>query len=327
MNPSAGIPVISLADLNSDDLNKRKEVAAALGHACREIGFFYVVDHGVPLALREKVFAQAQRFFQLPAERKQILSIKQSRHNRGYIALADERLNPEQGADQKEAFNIGVDLPPDHPDVVTGKPFRGVNYWPDLSDWKTDMLDYFEACKTLGRLIHRGFSLDLGLSEHYFDRHLMDPIATLRLLHYPAAQKTSEQGTQQNTARPDAGAGTHTDYGNITLLATDGVAGLQVATRNGDWIDAPSIAGAFVCNIGDCLMRWTNDLYVSTPHRVKAPPQERYSIAFFLEVDPDSVVDSRDLFPEQPAKYPPVTCADYLASRLNATYDFRKPAP
>ena len=74
-------------------------------------------------------------------------------------------------------------------------------------------------------------------------------------------------------------------------------------------------------------MRWTNDLYVSTPHRVQAPAQERYSIAFFLEVDPDAVVDSRNLFPDQRAKYPPVTCAEYLASRLNATYEYRNPAP
>ena len=319
MNTASSIPVISLADLRSEDESRRRVVADAVGQACREIGFFYVVDHGVPTELRNKVFAQSKRFFQLPLERKQILSIKQSRHNRGYIALADERLNPEQGADQKEAFNIGVDLPLDHPDVVSGKPFRGVNYWPDLSEWKADMLAYFDACQQLGRLIHRAFSLDLGLAENAFDRHLLEPIATLRLLHYPAAEEVD--------ARPDAGAGTHTDYGNITLLATDGVAGLQVSTRNGEWIDAPAIPDAFVCNIGDCLMRWTNDLYVSTPHRVQAPAQERYSIAFFLEVDPDAVVDSRNLFPDQRAKYPPVTCAEYLASRLNATYEYRNPAP
>lgn len=320
MNTASIIPVISLADLHGDDPSKRQLVADAVGQACREIGFFYVVDHGVPNSLRNKVFAQSKRFFDLPIERKQILSIKQSRHNRGYIALADERLNPQQGADLKEAFNIGVDLPLDHPDVVSGKPFRGVNYWPDLSEWKADMLAYFDACQQLGRLIHRAFSLDLGLPENTFDRHLIEPIATLRLLHYPAAE-------EQASERPDAGAGTHTDYGNITLLATDGVAGLQVSNRNGEWMDAPSIPDAFVCNIGDCLMRWTNDLYVSTPHRVQAPTRERYSIAFFLEVDPDAVVDSRNLFPDQPAKYPPVTCAEYLASRLNATYEYRQPAP
>ncbi|RLT92080.1 isopenicillin N synthase family dioxygenase [Ketobacter sp.] len=319
--PADGIPVISLAGLRSGDDAERRAVAAALGQACREIGFFYAVDHGVEAALCDRVFEQSRRFFQLPVARKEILSIRQSRHNRGYIALADERLNPEQGADQKEAFNIGVDLPLDHPDVVSGKPFRGVNYWPDLSHWKADMLAYFDACLQVGRLLHRGFSLDLGLPETYFDRHLVEPIATLRLLRYPPLPPGA------SAPRLDAGAGTHTDYGNITLLATDTVAGLQVANRQGQWIDAPYVEGALVCNIGDCLMRWTNDLYVSTPHRVKAPAQERYSVAFFLEVDPDAVVDSRDLFPQQAPKYPPITCADYLAQQLNATYGYRKPAP
>lgn len=309
------IPIISLAGLRSVDTLKKQQVADALGRACREIGFFYVVDHGVSSELRQRVFEQSQRFFGMSDSEKAALSIKQSPHNRGYIALQDEKLNPEQGADHKEAFNIGVDLATDHPDVIAGKPFRGVNYWPSLPGWKSDMLAYFDACRELGRLIHRGFSLDLGLREQHFDQYLKDPIATLRLLHYPASQTGSD--------RVDAGAGAHTDYGNITLLATDGVAGLQVATRNGDWIDAPVVENAFVCNIGDCLMRWTNDTYVSTPHRVRAPTNERYSVAFFLEVDPDALVDSRSLFPSQPPKYPAITCAEYLASRLNATYDHR----
>ena len=178
------------------------------------------------------------------------------------------------------------------------------------------MLGYFNRCIEISRLLHRAFSLDLGRDEYFFDRHLTYPIATLRILRYPKATPTS-------AARIDSGAGAHTDYGNITLLATDGVPGLEVQNRDGQWIEAPSIAGAFVCNIGDCLMRWSNDIYVSTPHRVRAPPRERYSIAFFLEVNPESVVDPRDIFPAQTPKYPPIICADYLASRLDATYGYR----
>jgi len=113
---------------------------------------------------------------------------------------------------------------------------------------------------------------------------------------------------------------------NVTILATDEVAGLEVLNRQGEWIQAPHVPGAFVCNIGDCLMRWSNDTYVSTPHRVRPPARERFSIAFFLEVNPDSVVDPRDIVPDQTPKYEPVTCADYLASRLNATYDHREPS-
>ncbi len=310
------LPIISVAKLNSPDPAERQQVADALGHACRNVGFFYVIDHGIPQSVMDTAFSEAKRFFASPLEQKLALSIRRSQHNRGYVAMADERLNPDAGADMKEAFNIGVDLPPDHPDVLAEKAFRGVNFWPDLPHWKEHLLTYFDACLNLGRLLHRGLSLDLGLPENYFDHHLQNPIATLRMLRYPAS-------TQSDITREDGGAGTHTDYGNITLLATDGVAGLQVSNRDGDWLEAPSIPGAFVCNIGDCLMRWTNNTYVSTPHRVRPPLKERFSIAFFLEVDPDAVVDPNDIFPQQAAKYEPITCAEYLAARLDATYGFR----
>ena len=99
---------------------------------------------------------------------------------------------------------------------------------------------------------------------------------------------------------------------------TDGVAGLQVKPRSGGWIDVPHLPGAYVVNIGDCLMRWTNDIYVSTPHRVLAPARVRRSIAFFLDPNPDSVIAA--LPGTGTAKYPPVTGADYLRARLDATY-------
>ncbi|MAA66764.1 MAG: 2OG-Fe(II) oxygenase [Alteromonadaceae bacterium] len=309
------IPLISIAGLRSDDANVRRKTAAELGKACREVGFFYAVDHGIPQAVIDTAFAEARRFFALPVEDKQALSIKRSPHNRGYVAMADEKLNPESGADMKEAFNLGAEMPADHPDVLANKPFRGVNFWPELPQWREHMLSYFDACLDLGRVIHCGFSLDLGADEQFFAQHLNEPVVTLRMLHYPATAGQSD--------RQDGGAGAHTDYGNVTLLATDSVAGLEVLNRQGEWVDAPHVPGAFVCNIGDCLMRWSNDTYVSTPHRVRPPEQERYSIAFFLEANPDSVVDPRDIYPDQAPKYEPITFADYLKSRLDATYEHR----
>lgn len=313
------LPIISVAGLASDDPKVRRQVASELGYACREVGFFYVVDHGIPDDAFDQLFADSAVFFAQPLDEKQRLSIKHSPHNRGYIAMQDEKLNPQAGADRKEAFNIGTELAPDHPDLLAGKPFRGVNFWPQLPGWRERMLAYFDQCLALGRLLHRGFSLDLGRGEDFFAPMLEQPIATLRLLYYPAVDSAEES----ECSRPDAGAGEHTDYGNLTLLKVDGVAGLEVRTRSGEWIDAPVLEGAFVCNIGDCLMRWSNDTYLSTPHRVGVPAQARYSAAFFLEVDPDARVDPRDLFPEQAPKYPPISCADYLASRLNATYEHR----
>lgn len=309
------LPLISVAGLDSPDPEVRADTARQLGAACREVGFFYVVDHGIPEAVMAGVFANAKRIFSLPLAQKQSMSIKLSPHNRGYVAMSDEKLNPEAGTDMKEAFNIGTDFPADHPDVLAGKPFRGVNFWPDIPGWREEVLGYFDACLNLGRLIHKGFAMDLGLDEGFFSPHLDSPIATLRMLRYPPSAG--------QVARADGGAGTHTDYGNITLLATDEVAGLQVLTRQGEWMEAPHVPGAFVCNIGDCLMRWSNDTYVSTPHRVRPPEQERYSVAFFLEVDPDSVIDPRDMHPDVSPKYQPISCADYLTARLNATYEHR----
>lgn len=118
------------------------------------------------------------------------------------------------------------------------------------------------------------------------------------------------------------GAGEHTDYGNITLLATDNVGGLEVKTRGGEWIAAPVMPGAFVVNIGDCLMRWTNDIYVSTPHRVvNRSGRERYSIAFFFDPNPDARVAAIPSCVPAGGKplYPPILAAEHLKMRLDAS--------
>jgi isopenicillin N synthase-like dioxygenase len=314
------LPVIDVSRLNSPELSDRLAVAGKLGRACRGIGFFYVVNHGIAEPLRDSFFAAARTFFAQPVSEKNKLSIKRSPHNRGYVALEAERLDESAAhADYKEAFNIGLELPPDHPEVLAGKPFRGVNLWPTLPGWRETVLSYYNACWGLGRQIHRGFALDLGVAENFFEDKLDAPLATLRMLHYPPQPGRGD-------AAPDTGAGAHTDYGNLTILATDAVAGLQVRARTGGWIDAPYIAGAFVCNIGDCMMRWTNDVYVSTPHRVAIPARDRYSAAFYLDPNPDARVEVLPscLEPGASAKYPPTTGADYIRERLTATYDHLK---
>ena len=183
--------------------------------------------------------------------------------------------------------------------------------------FRETMLAYYNAVWKLGCKLHEAFATDLGIEADFFEDKMDRPLATLRLLHYPERPAALDEEGQ-------LGAGEHTDYGCVTLLATDEVGGLEVRTRDGRWLAAPFIPGAYVCNIGDCLMRWSNDVYQSTPHRVRPPEQERYSIAFFLEVDPDATVDPRDTLPDQTPRYPPVTCAEYLTARLNATYEHRQ---
>jgi isopenicillin N synthase-like dioxygenase len=267
------------------------------------------------------VFEAARRFFACPADEKERLSIRLSAHNRGYVGFGTERLDETSGADRKEAFNLGLELAPDDPELLSGMAFRGVNLWPELADWRGPVLDYYDACQRLQLRIHRGFALDLGVDEDFFSTRLDRPSAVLRLLHYPARDTGSAPGGE-------LGAGAHTDYGNLTILATDGVAGLQVRGRDGVWLDAPHIDGAFVCNIGDCLMRWTNDVYVSTPHRVLRPKAERYSVAFFADANPDALVEVLPscLRDGEAPRYAPVTTAAYLLQRLEATYAHLTPA-
>ena len=275
---------------------------AALGAAARGPGFFVLAHHDIPDALVAETFAAADRFFALGPDEKAAVARNES--NRGYVGHGTEALDEASGVrDRKEAFNIGLELAPDDPRM--GEPFRGANLWPDVAGFRDTTLRYFRAAHAQGVALHRAVALDLGLSEDHFDAAFDAPMATLRLLNYPAGDGS-------------IGAGAHTDYGSLTLLMTDGVGGLQVRPRNGDWIDAPKVDGALIVNIGDCLMRWTNDVYVSTPHRVVAPPAARRSIAFFLDPNPEAEVAALPGTGEP--RYEATTGAEYLASRLNATY-------
>ncbi len=300
------IPVLDWSQHGTDP----QGFARDLGRACRETGFFLLKNHGVPDALISQVFDQAARFFALSEADKRPLSIASNRHNRGWAYLGSESLDDSSGqTDRKEAFNIGLDLAADDPRVLHGEPFRGVNLWPALPGFRSTMLEYFNAAWALGMDLLQPVARDLGLPPDHFAPHFTAPMATLRLLSYPAT----------SGAEGEIGAGAHTDYGALTLLLTDGTPGLQVRPRGArDWQDVPHVPGAFIVNIGDCLMRWTNDIYVSTPHRVLPPTRARQSIAFFLDPNPNAVVAA--LPGTGVAKYPPVTGADYLQSRLSATY-------
>ena len=297
------IPVIDIAALVSGDEGERARLAAEIGAACRGIGFFAITGHGVPQALIDDAFAASHELFDLPLATRREMAIERLGHNRGYVGLGAERLNDTAPADHKEAFNL----------IWTDERTRPPNAWPPIDGWRARVQAYFDAALAAARGLHGAFALDLGLAPNFFDDKIDRPMATLRLLRYPAPR------ADQPAA---AGAGSHTDYGNVTLLATDGVAGLQVRARDGQWIDAPALPGAFICNIGDCLMRWTNDVYVSTPHRVMPPPRERYSIALFFDPNPDAIVSAiaSCVAPGAAPKYPPVAAADYLQSRFDATY-------
>jgi isopenicillin N synthase-like dioxygenase len=311
----SSIPVIDLAPLLNGSPVQAQAVAQALGAACRDVGFFYVSGHNVPQALVARVFAASAALFAAPVQVREAASFSGPGDNRGYIRLGGETLDPGKPPDNKEAFNIGLELAPDDPELLARAPFRAANLWPEIPGFRDTMLDYFNLVWRLGRDLHRGFALDLGLAPDFFESKLDRPNATLRLLHYPPVARPSSDG--------QLGAGVHTDYGNVTLLATDQVGGLMVRDRSGRWLDAPVMPDAFICNIGDCLMRWSNDVYVSTPHKVVSPPnRDRYSVAFFLDPNPEAMVSCLPtcVGPDRPAKYAPVSGAEFLRSRLEPTY-------
>ena len=298
------IPIIDITDLKSDDRAARRAVAARIGSACRDAGFFVITGHGVGSALIADTFAASAAFFAQPAEAKRVLAIGRLGHNRGYVGTGIEALDEKSGADHKEAFNL----------IWTDGTTRPGNAWPDLPGFQVVVQRTFDAQLEVGRRLHSAFALDLGLEEDFFADKIDRPLATLRLLHYPVPAADAPAG--------QIGAGTHTDYGNVTLLATDGVAGLQVRRRDGTWVDAPALAGAFICNIGDCLMRWTNDIYVSTPHRVLKPVAERYSIAMFVDPNPDAVVSAIPscVAAGESPRHAPISAGDYLRQRFDSTY-------
>ncbi|MGI9351203.1 MAG: isopenicillin N synthase family dioxygenase [Rhizobiaceae bacterium] len=318
MTSLSEIPVLDVSAVVQGDLEGIDTLASQIGKACRGIGFFCVTDHGIEQSMIRLAFDMMETFFALPLEQKMAVSMAKSPNNLGYMPFEGETLDPTKHGDLKETFNLGLDLAADDPEVLAKKPFRGVNQWPNLPGFQDAMLAYYNAVWKLGRQLHFAFSRDLGLDDKFFEDKLDHPLGFLRLLHYPGGilPKTTGQ----------IGAGEHTDYGNITLLLPDATPGLEVRTRQGDWIDPPVLPNSVVGNIGDCLMRWTNDTYVSTPHRVRIPEQERYSIAFFLDPNPDAdiTVLPACMHHDQPAKYTPTTGAEYLKERLDATQEFRR---
>jgi isopenicillin N synthase-like dioxygenase len=317
------IPVIDFGPFLTGDLAARRAVAAQIGQACRDIGFFYLKNHGISEDLVARTFAEAKRFFDQPMDRKLEIDIEKSPCHRGYFKVGGENLDPAKqtaGGDLKEGVKIGRDLAADHPLVTAGTPLHGPNLWPrDLPGWQGAMQSYFDALVGLGKQIMHAFALSLDLEECYFDRLLTDPMATLGPLHYPPQRGSI---TEQQI-----GAGAHTDFGCLTILAQDMNGGLQVKNAAGTWIDATPIPGTFVINIGDMMARWTNNLFASTQHRViNTSGAERYSIPFFF--DPnfhaevaalETCVDAR-----HPPVFPPTTGGRHLLDMIDATFDYHR---
>ncbi|OIW15965.1 hypothetical protein TanjilG_04500 [Lupinus angustifolius] len=310
--------LLNCIDLSNHDINQSVNL---LKQACLDSGFFYVVNHGISQEFMDEVFAQSKKFFSLPQKEK--MKLLRNEKHRGYTPVLDELLDPENQVhgDYKEGYYIGVEVSEDDPE--SQKPFYGPNRWPAsdiLPGWKEAMEKYHHQALEVGKAVGRIIALALDLDAKFFDgpEMLGEAIATLRLLHY--------EGQTSDPSKGLYGAGAHTDYGLITLLATDNVSGLQICkdrdAKPQIWEDVAPLKGAFIVNIGDMLERWSNCVFKSTLHRVLGNGQERYSIAYFIEPSHDCLVECLPTCKSDsnPPKFPPIVCGDYLTRRYNDTH-------
>jgi len=309
---SASVPVIDVSGLYSADPLAKAAVAAEIGRACDEIGFFYAVGHHVPLATIEAACAKSAEFFAQPLETR--LQIKSDRNNRGYREMGDT-VHKSGKVFARDSFDLGFPVKPDDPEVVAGIPLYAPNRWPDLPGFEAALSDYYKGSFEVGMRILEGFALYLGREPDFFSKHFTRPIADMVINHYFAYGRAIEVGGSE------IGSGAHTDHGIITILWQDNSGGLEVMGRDGDWLPVPPIPGSYVINVGELMKRWTNARFKATIHRVvHTKDSDRFSMPLFCNPNHDTVVDPRQLgVSEDEAAYPPILSGDFLISRFQST--------
>lgn len=308
----SAIPVIDLADALHGTPAQRLAKGQEMDRICREVGFFTIIGHGIPLPVIQEIRARSNAFFALPLAEKLRAAAPHPDIPRGYRAMGTEALSQANDEftppDLKEYFYLGRENWPDEP-YFNGPEGRGYfipNIWPSQS-FADAAGAYYAAVETLATNMLQMAALGLGLPEHFFDAKVDRHISAIRINHYPAQTQAPLPGQIR--------AGAHTDYGLLTILNGENVpGGLQALTRDGSWLDVQTDPDSFVVNIGDLMMRWTNDRWVSNTHRVVNPPAEaassnRLSIAFFHHPNHDALIEC--IAPPGEAKYPPVGSGEY----------------
>ena len=319
MTATETIPVVDLAPYLAGEKGALDRTAAELRHALTEIGFYFIVNHGVPRELISDTFEQVKRFHAQPLDNK--LALKLNHHNTGYMPMRGNTLRTSTvQANTKpnlnEAFFIKRELPADHPDVLADRRFHGVNRWPaDLPGFREVILSYADTLERLVQKMVRIYARALDLPAEYFDGPFKELQFSLRMTHYPH---------QDGPVTDEFGLAPHTDTSFLTLLAPNEVPGLSIKTQSGNWIDAPAIDNAYVVNGGQMLQRWTNDCFLATPHRaINRSGGERYAIPFFCDSNIDWPVAAvpTTVGPDKPPKYPTTWYTDYMTWYQKQNYD------
>ena len=329
------VPVIDFSPLRGRSEGALDNLAKTVHDACRDVGFFTVINHPVPAASIQDIFASSKRFFAQPLEERMRVHMGNSENFRGYIPAertGEERhfrgstipgfqlhINDTQMKKRKDnkndVFQISAELPPDDPDVLAGKPLHGPNLWPEnLACFKSSVLGYYDIMREFALEMTTVFARGLGLDSEYFLQFYRKPLMQLRLLHYLPQPAEIAVETGNSIA--------HCDAGGFTMLQQDDTGGLEIMTRSGEWVVVPPVENSFVVNIADTMKLWTNHRFASTLHRVvNRYGRERYSVGFFTNPDYDTVITPIPtcVGPDNPPKFDQLHTGEamlYLYSRV-----------
>jgi isopenicillin N synthase-like dioxygenase len=270
------IPIIDLAPWFNGNSRQRRALCARIGRVGHQVGFFYIVNHGIPETATRTYLAALKAFFALPAEIRQSIDKHNSPQFRGWEGTGTELTN--NLIDCREQIDIGVDREA----VADPDPYYlaliGPNQWPpeaSLPGFRQAVDDYFARLSALSREILRILSLALGLEERHIEQVFgADPAPYLKLIRYP------------RTGDGEQGVGVHKDSGFLTLLLQDETPGLEAQANDGSWHRVDPLAGSLVVNTGELLQLVTHNYLIATPHRViNRGGEARYSSAFFYSPD------------------------------------------
>ena len=314
------IPVIDIS-------GPEREAAAAIGEACRNVGFFYVTGHGIPQALIDAQFAAARALFAVSEAEKQALHMRNSLSASGYEPVGGQILDSQDTdaepapPDLKESFYCVTNLADDNPATVAPSSEPGLNQWPaGFSAVREQTLRYGDALLALGNRLLELLALSLDLDADWFVPFYEGASGRLRMLRYPP-QRADAVFNQ-------IGAGAHTDWGGLTLLAQDTLGGLEVRDVNGSWVAADPVPGSFVINLGDLMMRWTNGAYASNMHRVRNNNSagDRYSIPFFYSPRGTAVIEPIPgcVTPEKPQRFATCTAGEHIEEMFRRSYGYKR---
>jgi isopenicillin N synthase-like dioxygenase len=302
------IPTLDIRRFDSD----RDAFVAELGAAYREWGFAGISGHGIPQSEIDAAYGVFKAFFALPEEVKKQYHVPGSGGARGYTPFGVETAKDSKHFDLKEFWHIGREIPDDskYRDVMPP------NLWPaEVPGFREHGYRLYQTLDRLGSKVLSALALHIGLRADWFADKTDSGNSILRPIHHPPI-------TADDT--PNVRAGAHEDINLITLLVGASAAGLEVLSKQGEWVPFTSDADTIVVNIGDMLQRLTNHVYPSTTHRVTNPPgeearQPRYSVPFFLHPNPDFLIDvlPSTVTADNPSRYPePITAQGYLEERL-----------